>query len=134
MSTPLTSDDNAADRQAGYEHHDGIWTRQTATHRESEYDSRGFTVLAQMQEEHFWYVGRRRFITRLLERHLPSGARRGRRVIDLGAGCGGFVRHVLTTELFRESRFAVGDSSLVALTFCRQTRAAAASEDQIDLL
>lgn len=134
MTETLTPDDDALDQQAGYEQLEGIWTRRTAAHRESEYDSRGFGLLARMQEEHFWYLGRRRFITHLLARHLPNSARHGRRVIDLGAGCGGFVRHLLSSGLFAESRIAVADSSLDALTFCKQTLASEVSEYQIDLL
>ncbi len=127
-NTSAGPDDNA------YRLVNGIWTRQVSTHREAEYDSRGFAVLGRMQEEHFWYLGRRRFLTRLLTGHLPLGQRTRRRVIDLGAGCGGFIRYARSVGLFPDSHLAVADSSLDALEFCRQTLPAETAAYQIDLL
>lgn len=131
----ISSDNRAA--SSGDEHYhslDGIWTRQTSGHREAEYDSRGFAVLARMQEEHFWYRGRRRFLSGLIERHMPVTQRRAQRVVDLGAGCGGFVRYALETGLFPDSSFAVADSSMDALTFCKDTLPPETSAYQIDLM
>src|SRR5262245_18058350 len=106
--------------EVGYSLADGIWTRQALVHREAEYDSRGFAVLARMQSQHFWYLGRRRFIAQLLRNHIPVANRSGRRLIDLGAGCGGFIEYLAGRGLFPGSEFAVGDSSLAALKYCRQ--------------
>jgi 2-polyprenyl-3-methyl-5-hydroxy-6-metoxy-1,4-benzoquinol methylase len=134
MTDPHTNPSGTANDDT-YRLADGIWTRRaSAVHREAEYDSRGFAVLARMQEEHFWYLGRRRFLDRLITRHLPPSQRRGRRVIDLGAGCGGFIRYAHSAGLFPESTLAVADSSLEALTFCKQTLPAETDAYQIDLM
>lgn len=133
MTTEANSSDGRCDDTA-YSLADGVWSRQALVHREAEYDSRGFAVLARMQSQHFWYLGRRRFIAELLRKHIPVTNRSGRRVIDLGAGCGGFIQYLAALGLFPESEFAVGDSSLAALKYCKQTLASTASAYQIDLM
>lgn len=130
MAEPSTQ----ADLEAGYRKGDGYWSRHNILHREGEYDSRGFAVLSRMQAEHFWYLGRRRFISRLLRHRVTDVERVGRQVIDLGAGCGGFVQYLAGSGLFPESRLAVGDSSPEALRFARELLLPGAGMYQIDLM
>ena len=56
-------------------------------HREEEYDPAGFATLHKMQEKHFWYRGRHRFLMHALDRYLPSRSDHPA-VIDLGGGVG----------------------------------------------
>jgi SAM-dependent methyltransferase len=55
-------------------------------------------------------------------------------VIDLGAGCGGWVDQMLRDGLFPDSELALGDSSLVALDTARSLVPGRVSCFQIDLL
>jgi SAM-dependent methyltransferase len=123
-----------ADEQAGYRKVQGRWLRGTVAHRDAEYDSRGFGVLDEMQREHFWYRGRRRFIQAALDRHLPRAARSGVRCIDLGGGAGGWLRFIREQELFPGSELALGDSSLDALTFAQRAQGEQVGFYQTDLL
>lgn len=84
------------------------------THRNEEYEQDGFTLLCQMQERHFWYRGRHRFLLKALERHLP-GASTPRNAIDLGGGAGGWVQYISKAQPSLFSQLALADSSLVAL-------------------
>ena len=47
----------------------------TVAHRDDEYDPAGFEILDRMQERHFWYRGRHRF---LLRRIATSPGKAGR--------------------------------------------------------
>lgn len=46
-------------------------------------------TLAEIEEWHFWFSGRRRMVVRLLDRHLPAVD--PRRVLDLGCGMGSML-------------------------------------------
>jgi SAM-dependent methyltransferase len=86
-------------------------------HRDEEYDSRGFEVLRDMQSRHFWYLGRHRFLLRALKIHLP-GVRTGAEAlsaIDLGGGCGGWIRYLQSHLPAVFGELALSDSSLHAL-------------------
>lgn len=54
-------------------------------HRDDEYDQTGFDTLREMQERHFWYRGRYRFLLKALDRFMPK-THSPIRAIDLG-GC-----------------------------------------------
>jgi hypothetical protein len=58
-------------------------------HRNSEYEEDNFTQLLRMQQDHFWYSGRHRFIAHALREQTRrrKGERNGLRAIDLGGGC-----------------------------------------------
>ena len=68
------------------------------THREEEYDSGWFEILLDMQARHFWYAGRHRFLLRAVRNQLKRAGggevKKGLRAIDLGGGCGGWVRYL----------------------------------------
>jgi 2-polyprenyl-3-methyl-5-hydroxy-6-metoxy-1,4-benzoquinol methylase len=105
------------------------------THRENEYDSQGFEGLLEMQSRHFWYLGRYRFLLHTLRRELrrcPQAARGS--AIDLGGGCGGWVRCLAdkAPELFSE--LALADSSRCALDKAREVLGDGVRRYQVDLL
>ena len=42
------------------------------SHRDEEYDSLNFKMLSDMQEQHFWYRGRHRFLFGALDRYIEK--------------------------------------------------------------
>jgi len=105
-----------------YSLRDGICTPPEAViHREEEYDSHAGMLLRDMQQGHFWYQGRHRFLLHAVQRHLAprAGPTRVKSMIDLGGGCGGWVRYMLQRARFAVAEAAVGDSSLTALQAAR---------------
>ncbi|MES1189039.1 MAG: class I SAM-dependent methyltransferase [Myxococcales bacterium] len=119
----------------GYSLMDGIFTRgQPVVHDGEQYDTRGYAVLADMQRRHFWHRGRHRFLEAAVQRQLDVRARTRARVIDLGAGCGGWVDYLQRRELFPGGQVALGDSSPVALRAARDLVSGQVSCFQIDLL
>ncbi|MEI7861238.1 MAG: class I SAM-dependent methyltransferase [Planctomycetota bacterium] len=86
-------------------------------HREQDYDSRGHDRLAAMQRDHFWYQGRHRFLLHAVRKwalpHFPPDS--SPRVIDLGGGCGGWVRYLAAASPWLAAELALGDSSAHAL-------------------
>jgi SAM-dependent methyltransferase len=105
------------------------------SHREEEYDSEGFDVLAEMQHRHFWYAGRHRFLLHAVRRHLsprpPDGPPR---IIDIGGGCGGWLAYLLAHGQFPVAEAALADSSLKALAFAGQCLPADVARVQADVL
>jgi SAM-dependent methyltransferase len=101
-------------------------------HRDDEYDSRAFTLLAQMQSDHFWYRGRHRFLLHAVHRHL--GLTTPRRLIDLGGGCGGWLAYLAARARFPITEMALADSSETALRFASGILPAGLALYQIDLL
>lgn len=94
---------------------DGIMRRPgNSPHRERDYDTRGFAILAEMQRTHFWYRARHRFLFHAVERTLPEGLAH-RRVLDLGGGCGGWLSYFIDHARPSPAEVALGDSSLHAL-------------------
>jgi 2-polyprenyl-3-methyl-5-hydroxy-6-metoxy-1,4-benzoquinol methylase len=96
----------------------GIFTPNVEVlHRDDEYDSRGFSLLRDIQSRHFWYQGRHRFLLEALKLHLPKLFPIGNSLtaIDLGGGCGGWVTFLQGRLPNRFSELAVSDSSLHAL-------------------
>jgi SAM-dependent methyltransferase len=105
-------------------------------HREDQYESALFETLNAMQTRHFWYLGRHRFLLRALQgalrhRHPAAESICG---IDLGGGCGGWLRylHRHVPALFQE--LALADSSQEALSFAASVVPPGVSLHQIDLL
>jgi SAM-dependent methyltransferase len=104
-------------------------------HREEEYDSAGFDTLRQMQERHFWYRGRHRFLWSSVRRTLTGGESclADRRAIDLGGGCGGWIKY-LTDRHVRAGELALADSSRLALDYAADLLPDSVQRYQIDLL
>jgi len=91
------------------------------THNAEEYDPRGFDSLVRMQQKHFWYRGRHRFVRAAVRKHLSGRLAdpAALSALDLGGGCGGWVSYLdHNGPPFRE--LAMADSSLDALRLARQ--------------
>jgi SAM-dependent methyltransferase len=105
------------------------------THRDDEYDSRAFSMLAQMQSDHFWYRGRHRFLLHAVHRDAVHRDRAtSRRIIDLGGGCGGWIAYLAKRARFPASELALADSSELALRFASRILPVGCTLYQIDLL
>jgi SAM-dependent methyltransferase len=115
---------------------DGGWTTPcTVTHREEEYGSQGFDILAAMQHRHFWYRGRHRFLLRAVERHLRAAVNCARpRVIDIGGGCGGWIAYLLAHSRLALAEAALADSSEKALLEARRFLPENVGRFQVDVL
>lgn len=102
-------------------------------HRDDEYDQSGFDMLFQMQEKHFWYRGRHRFLLAAVDRFTraqpyPLSA------IDLGGGVGGWVRYLSDRRAQRFPTLALADSSETALTMAKRVLPLNVARYQIDLM
>jgi SAM-dependent methyltransferase len=102
-------------------------------HRDDEYDQEAFDTLCEMQERHFWYRGRHRFLIRALDRQLPHDLSR-MSAIDLGGGVGGWLRDLSRARPQLFARLALADSSLVALTKAKSLLPATVERYQVDLM
>jgi SAM-dependent methyltransferase len=102
-------------------------------HRDEEYEQDGFSMLREMQERHFWYRGRHRFLLGALERHLPKSATHCS-AIDLGGGVGGWVQYLAKERPALFSQLALADSSLVALAQAEAVLPLNAQRYHVDLM
>lgn len=102
-------------------------------HREEEYSEQHFSILAKMQERHFWYLGRHRFLLESVNRYLPKsgGLLSG---IDLGGGAGGWLNYLAQHRPEGFKHLALADSSLVALTMAATVLTRNVERYQIDLM
>lgn len=113
---------------------EGIFVPRTAiTHRDEEYPSEGFSTLLRMQEDHFWYRGRHRFLRYALQRHLRNRAD-DLKAIDLGGGLGGWLRYLDKSLPKRFKTLALADSSAMALRQATNVIPAGSPRYQVDLL
>jgi len=103
------------------------------THRDEEYEQDGFVMLREMQEKHFWYRGRHRFLLGALERQLAK-ASTIRSAIDLGGGAGGWVSYLAAKRPGMFDQLALADSSLQALKYAEDVLPPSAQRYQIDLM
>jgi SAM-dependent methyltransferase len=109
--------------------------RVPVAHRADEYDPAGFRTLLHMQERHFWYRGRHRFLLHALRTSVRGHpGRTGLRAVDLGGGCGGWVRYLRASAPGLFTELALADSSPVALELAAPVVGAETSRYQIDLL
>jgi SAM-dependent methyltransferase len=102
-------------------------------HRDEEYEEGGFETLRDMQERHFWYRGRHRFLLTAVNRYLPNSGQ-PLSVIDLGGGAGGWVRYLAQHRPEGFAPLALADSSMVALTLAASVLPPTAQRYQIDLM
>jgi SAM-dependent methyltransferase len=113
---------------------DGIYRPSSPVrHRDEEYDQTAFDTLWAMQEKHFWYRGRHRFLLGALDRYLPSG-QSPRSAVDLGGGVGGWVRYLADRRPSQFSPLALADSSETALGMAGDVLSAGVARYQIDLM
>jgi SAM-dependent methyltransferase len=110
---------------------------QPVEHREEEYDSALFQLLRDMQARHFWYQGRHRFVLHSLKRALRLASLdrvSGLKGVDLGGGCGGWVRYLRDHCPRPFDELALGDSSIRALTLAAEVVGPDVKRYQVDLL
>ena len=103
------------------------------THRDEEYGQSGFDILFQMQESHFWYRGRHRFLLAAVDRYTRS-QQAPLSAVDLGGGVGGWVHYLADRRADRFQTLALADSSDTALTLAKNALPASAQRYQIDLM
>lgn len=102
-------------------------------HRDEEYEESGFEILRDMQERHFWYRGRHRFLLEAVNRYLPKLGQPFS-AIDLGGGAGGWVRYLAQHRPEGFEPLALADSSMVALKLAASVLPPNAQRYQIDLM
>ena len=102
-------------------------------HRDDEYPEDGFATLWAMQERHFWYRGRHRFLLHALDRHGRHG-RGPLAAVDLGGGVGGWVRYLADRRTGQYHPLALADSSRTALRMAGGMLPAGFERYQIDLM
>ncbi len=102
-------------------------------HRDDEHDQAGLDTLWDMQERHFWYRGRQRFLLKALDRFMPK-THSPLRAIDLGGGVGGWVRYLADVRGEHFQKIALADSSQVALTMAGNILPPGVDRYQIDLM
>jgi SAM-dependent methyltransferase len=113
---------------------DGIHRPATPVqHRNEEYDQSGFDTLWAMQEQHFWYRGRHRFLLEAIDRILPCDTVPWTGV-DLGGGVGGWIRYLAARRADRFRTLALADSSETALNMAGATLPPLVERYQIDLM
>lgn len=113
---------------------DGVWRPLAPIrHRDDQYSESGFSLLQRMQERHFWYRGRHRFLLEAFNRQFPIQSAQ-LSAIDLGGGTGGWLAYLHRCGASRFSQLALGDSSPVALEMARVALPAGALRYQVDLM
>jgi len=110
--------------------------RDGVSHRRDEYDEHAFEVLLRMQRDHFWYRGRHRFLLAALRMHLAGLGVPPHvlSVIDLGAGCGGWIDYLVKRSSLRFEEMAAADSSPKALSHSADILGPDVKLFQVDLL
>jgi SAM-dependent methyltransferase len=102
-------------------------------HRDDEYDQAGFDTLWNMQERHFWYRGRHRFLLRAFDRFMPK-THSPLRAIDLGGGVGGWIRYLADRRGEYFKKIALADSSPVGLAMAGKILPPGVDRYHIDLM
>lgn len=105
------------------------------THRGDEFNEAQLDVYAEVEQRHFWFSGRRRFLTygvrRAVRRYLqPAPALHA---IDLGAGTGEWAAHLSAALPGCFAELSVGDSSPRALELARVAVGPTIGRYQVDL-
>lgn len=114
----------------------GIYTCRDRTEAvATAYESAGCQTLAEIQNRHFWYLGRHRFLLHSLQGMLRRHSSvRGGAAIDLGGGCGGWIHYLQqhAPDLFGE--LALSDASAAGLQLAGELLGDDVPRFQIDLL
>jgi SAM-dependent methyltransferase len=112
-------------------------SKATVQHRDEEYDAAGFDILREMQTRHFWYCGRHRFLLCCLEKMLRSRLQspvNELSMVDLGGGCGGWIRYLKDRSRYTDCELALADSSLLALEYAADFVGPSVKRFHVDLL
>jgi SAM-dependent methyltransferase len=104
-------------------------------HDNDDYEESHLDMLARMQERHFWYRGRHRFLLGALDRYLPRCGLDPTRAsaLDVGGGCGGWLRDLRAARPGWFPRLALGDSAPQALRYAAGVVGPDVELRQIDL-
>jgi SAM-dependent methyltransferase len=112
----------------------GIYQPETIIlHRDDEYHQSNFDTLFSMQNKHFWYLGRHRFLLSFLDRYHSSNSNPWSG-IDLGGGVGGWINHLSNHRSNSFKNLALGDSSMIALNMAGTLLPSNIKRYQIDLM
>jgi SAM-dependent methyltransferase len=105
-------------------------------HRDEEYESKQFDVLLKMQSEHFWYQGRHRLLSRAFYNAISKGLleTQNLKCVDLGGGCGGWLKYLNDHSNTSFGELALADSSCRALEIAERVVGEDVARYQIDLL
>lgn len=113
---------------------DGIYRSSLPVrHREEEYEQSGFKTLWAMQEKHFWYRGRHRFLLAAYDRYRLIGASSWS-AVDLGGGVGGWLRYLSDRRAPHFDLMALADSSETALRLAQGVLPMNIERYQVDLM
>jgi SAM-dependent methyltransferase len=113
---------------------DGVYRPKVALkHRGDEYDQQGFETLWKMQDKHFWYRGRHRFLLAAVNRARPVGPKPWT-AMDLGGGLGGWLRYLVDHSPGTFRSLALADSSDRALHMASAVLPGGVARYQIDLM
>ncbi len=102
-------------------------------HRDGEFDEQSFQTLRDMQERHFWYRGRHRFLLEAIDRHIPKSTQ-PLSAIDFGGGVGGWVAYLAKHRNTLFTPLALADSSMIALKLAEPILPTIIQRYQIDLM
>jgi SAM-dependent methyltransferase len=102
-------------------------------HRDEEYEQDSFEMLHEMQEKHFWYQGRHRFLLGALDQYLHKSST-CRKAVDLGGGVGGWLKFLEKERPGLFTQLALADSSMIALSHAKNVLPPRVHRYQIDLM
>jgi len=91
------------------------------------FDASNFEFLFEMEQKHFWHIGRKEIILDVLKRNIPHLAEL--RMLEIGCGNGSILAHLRQNGVNIEG----GDIFVEGLKFCQQ-RAGPVALYQIDIL
>jgi SAM-dependent methyltransferase len=91
------------------------------------FDAEAFEFLFEMEQKHFWHVGRKEIILSVLKRNVLNLGKI--RMLEIGCGNGNILGHLKQNGINIEG----GDIFLEGLNFCRK-RASSVALYQIDIL
>lgn len=100
-------------------------------HKNNEYQDTNFKTLLEMQDRHFWYIGRHKFLLQCLKKHLKKSHKN---LIDLGGGVGGWIKYLINELPIDFKEIALGDSSNIALIEAKKILPSYVNFYQIDLM
>jgi SAM-dependent methyltransferase len=101
-------------------------------HRDQEYHPSGFDMLVEMQERHFWYRGRHRFLFYAVNKYTRTAAAVS--AVDVGGGVGGWIKYLADHAPGTFSKLALADSALSALEIAETVVPSRADRYQVDLM
>jgi len=78
------------------------------------FDASAFGFLFQMEQRHFWHIGRRELILDIMRRNIPNLAKA--RMLEVGCGNGSVLAYLKKNGIMVEG----GDIFMEGLAFCRQ--------------